>query len=271
MKSTYVAGSPRNSRELSYLSGNSEQWLPHKQEARVTAKLAGAMYSLTKGTAPEQEKQSRSSNCHVIQQFKWWPDRLTVMKQISGQCRESESRSARYIARLRHSCRIAQSRAQGEGLSLHRACRQWGRGSPQQDFSQLLFLHIILHNSVIPGCNCTVLELGLSIGRQTLGRWEWKSLHGPDALDVHTLFFTEITCISYAKTDLLKCLCREDQVNFRGFMRTLAHFRPIEDNEKNKDQNGPEPLNSRSNKLHCKKCEISYRSNFLFFVFLGRE
>ncbi|XP_009317538.1 PREDICTED: calcineurin B homologous protein 1 [Pygoscelis adeliae] len=42
----------------------------------------------------------------------------------------------------------------------------------------------------------------------------------------------------------------EDQVNFRGFMRTLAHFRPIEDNEKSKDQNGPEPLNSRSNKLH---------------------
>ncbi|KAB1277028.1 Calcineurin B homologous protein 1 [Camelus dromedarius] len=43
---------------------------------------------------------------------------------------------------------------------------------------------------------------------------------------------------------------REDQVNFRGFMRTLAHFRPIEDNEKSKDVNGPEPLNSRSNKLH---------------------
>uniref|UniRef100_A0A6I8NEF8 EF-hand domain-containing protein n=1 Tax=Ornithorhynchus anatinus TaxID=9258 RepID=A0A6I8NEF8_ORNAN len=43
----------------------------------------------------------------------------------------------------------------------------------------------------------------------------------------------------------------EDQVNFRGFMRTLAHFRPIEDNEKSKDVNGPEPLNSRSNKLHC--------------------
>ncbi|KAK2103775.1 Ca2+-binding actin-bundling protein (actinin), alpha chain (EF-Hand protein super) [Saguinus oedipus] len=43
---------------------------------------------------------------------------------------------------------------------------------------------------------------------------------------------------------------KEDQVNFRGFMRTLAHFRPIEDNEKSKDVNGPEPLNSRSNKLH---------------------
>ncbi|KAJ8411926.1 hypothetical protein AAFF_G00155640 [Aldrovandia affinis] len=40
----------------------------------------------------------------------------------------------------------------------------------------------------------------------------------------------------------------EDQVNFRGFMRTLAHFRPIEDNEKNKDPNS-EPLNSRTNKL----------------------
>ncbi|NXF33752.1 CHP1 protein, partial [Nyctibius bracteatus] len=60
----------------------------------------------------------------------------------------------------------------------------------------------------------------------------------------------QLTCISYAKTDLLKWLCREDQVNFRGFMRTLAHFRPIEDNEKSKEQNGPEPLNSRSNKLH---------------------
>lgn len=63
------------------------------------------------------------------------------------------------------------------------------------------------------------------------------------------------------KTELLKCLHREDQVNFRGFMRTLAHFRPIEDNEKSKDQNGPEPLNSRSNKLHCKKYEPSYRIN----------
>lgn len=45
-------------------------------------------------------------------------------------------------------------------------------------------------------------------------------------------------------------LCREDQVNFRGFMRTLAHFRPVEDNEKNKDLN-IEPLNSRNNKLLC--------------------
>ncbi|EHB07959.1 Calcium-binding protein p22 [Heterocephalus glaber] len=42
----------------------------------------------------------------------------------------------------------------------------------------------------------------------------------------------------------------DDQVNFRWFMRILAHFRPIEDNEKSKDVNGPEPLNSRSNKLH---------------------
>ncbi|XP_053701045.1 calcineurin B homologous protein 1 [Synchiropus splendidus] len=40
----------------------------------------------------------------------------------------------------------------------------------------------------------------------------------------------------------------EDQVNFRGFMRTLAHFRPIEDNEKNKNPSS-EPLNSRTNKL----------------------
>ncbi|XP_026101353.1 calcineurin B homologous protein 1 [Carassius auratus] len=42
----------------------------------------------------------------------------------------------------------------------------------------------------------------------------------------------------------------EDQVNFRGFMRTLAHFRPVEDNEKNKDMISGEPLNSRTNKLH---------------------
>lgn len=70
------------------------------------------------------------------------------------------------------------------------------------------------------------------------------------------------------KTDLLKCLHREDQVNFRGFMRTLAHFRPIEDNEKSKDQNGPEPLNSRSNKLHCKKCELSSRINYFSVFFL---
>ncbi|XP_039865998.1 calcineurin B homologous protein 1-like [Simochromis diagramma] len=41
----------------------------------------------------------------------------------------------------------------------------------------------------------------------------------------------------------------EDQVNFRGFMRTLAHFRPIEDNEKNKNPSATEPLNSRTNKL----------------------
>uniref|UniRef100_A0A8C5WM31 Calcineurin like EF-hand protein 1 n=1 Tax=Leptobrachium leishanense TaxID=445787 RepID=A0A8C5WM31_9ANUR len=41
----------------------------------------------------------------------------------------------------------------------------------------------------------------------------------------------------------------EDQVNFRGFMRTLAHFRPIEDNEKSKDVSNSEPLNSRNNKL----------------------
>ncbi|KAF3700885.1 Calcineurin B -like proteinous protein 1 [Channa argus] len=41
----------------------------------------------------------------------------------------------------------------------------------------------------------------------------------------------------------------EDQVNFRGFMRTLAHFRPIEDNEKNKNHPASEPLNSRTNKL----------------------
>lgn len=40
-------------------------------------------------------------------------------------------------------------------------------------------------------------------------------------------------------------------MNFRGFMRTLAHFRPIEDNEKNKNAATSEPLNSRTNKLLC--------------------
>ncbi|MBZ3882614.1 Calcineurin B homologous protein 1 [Sciurus carolinensis] len=39
----------------------------------------------------------------------------------------------------------------------------------------------------------------------------------------------------------------EDQVNFRGFIRILAHFRPID--AKSKDGNGSEPLNSRINKL----------------------
>lgn len=34
-------------------------------------------------------------------------------------------------------------------------------------------------------------------------------------------------------------------------MRTLAHFRPIEDNEKNKNPSATEPLNSRTNKLLC--------------------
>ena len=48
----------------------------------------------------------------------------------------------------------------------------------------------------------------------------------------------------------------EDQVNFRGFMRTLAHFRPIEDNEKNKDHTASEPLNSRTNKLLCESARL---------------
>ena len=54
-------------------------------------------------------------------------------------------------------------------------------------------------------------------------------------------------------------LCREDQVNFRGFMRTLAHFRPIEDNEKNKDPTASEPLNSRTNKLLCESGGCHHR------------
>lgn len=55
---------------------------------------------------------------------------------------------------------------------------------------------------------------------------------------------------SYFKVFLLISVS-EDQVNFRGFMKTLAHFRPVEDNEKNKDATAGEPLNSRMNKLLC--------------------
>lgn len=39
-----------------------------------------------------------------------------------------------------------------------------------------------------------------------------------------------------------------EAVDFRTFVRILAIFRPIE-NEKNKDPNAPEPVNSRANKL----------------------
>ncbi|KAM9577761.1 calcineurin B homologous protein 1-like [Trichechus inunguis] len=42
----------------------------------------------------------------------------------------------------------------------------------------------------------------------------------------------------------------EDQVNFCGFIRTLAYFRPIGLSKESKDVNRPEPLNSRINKLH---------------------
>lgn len=62
------------------------------------------------------------------------------------------------------------------------------------------------------------------------------------------------------RTDVFLFLClllREDQVNFRGFMRTLAHFRPIEDNEKNKNSSASEPLNSRTNKLLCESAAQS--------------
>ncbi|XP_062909432.1 calcineurin B homologous protein 1 isoform X1 [Mobula hypostoma] len=54
---------------------------------------------------------------------------------------------------------------------------------------------------------------------------------------------------AYQECHALHSLFSEDQVNFRGFMRTLAHFRPIEDSDKNKDPRVPEPLNSRNNKL----------------------
>lgn len=41
-------------------------------------------------------------------------------------------------------------------------------------------------------------------------------------------------------------------------MRTLAHFRPIEDNEKNKNPTASEPLNSRTNKLLCECGAMSH-------------
>lgn len=108
----------------------------------------------------------------------WLPDKLAVMKVVSGQSREPGSKSARCIARLGHSCRIAQARAKGGGWSWNRACRQ-EQGSPQ-DFSQLLFffLHIMQPGIMLLWSNCTVSELGFSIGSQTLWRWEWKSLCG---------------------------------------------------------------------------------------------
>uniref|UniRef100_A0A8I5NGK6 Calcineurin like EF-hand protein 2 n=2 Tax=Cercopithecinae TaxID=9528 RepID=A0A8I5NGK6_PAPAN len=41
------------------------------------------------------------------------------------------------------------------------------------------------------------------------------------------------------------------QVDFPGFVRVLAHFRPVEDEDtETQDPKKPEPLNSRRNKLH---------------------
>lgn len=42
----------------------------------------------------------------------------------------------------------------------------------------------------------------------------------------------------------------KDQAGFHGFIKSLVHFWPTEDSAKCKDKNGPEPLNSRSNKLY---------------------
>lgn len=42
------------------------------------------------------------------------------------------------------------------------------------------------------------------------------------------------------------------RVDFPGFVRVLAHFRPVDDeDEGNRDPKEPEPLNSRMNKLRC--------------------
>uniref|UniRef100_A0A2K5DDU2 Calcineurin like EF-hand protein 2 n=1 Tax=Aotus nancymaae TaxID=37293 RepID=A0A2K5DDU2_AOTNA len=40
------------------------------------------------------------------------------------------------------------------------------------------------------------------------------------------------------------------RVDFPGFVRVLAHFRPVEDEDTDQDPKKPEPLNSRRNKLH---------------------
>jgi hypothetical protein len=45
---------------------------------------------------------------------------------------------------------------------------------------------------------------------------------------------------------------RSQGVDFAGFVRVLAHFRPVDDEEiGNRDPKQPEPLNSRMNKLCC--------------------
>ncbi|XP_074055474.1 calcineurin B homologous protein 2 [Macrotis lagotis] len=38
-------------------------------------------------------------------------------------------------------------------------------------------------------------------------------------------------------------------VDFRGFVRVLAHFRPVKENRDDNNPHKPEPLNSRNNKL----------------------
>ncbi|XP_034795740.1 calcineurin B homologous protein 2 isoform X2 [Gorilla gorilla gorilla] len=44
---------------------------------------------------------------------------------------------------------------------------------------------------------------------------------------------------------------RSQRVDFPGFVRVLAHFRPVEDEDtETQDPKKPEPLNSRRNKLH---------------------
>ena len=45
---------------------------------------------------------------------------------------------------------------------------------------------------------------------------------------------------------------RNLRLDFPGFVRVLAHFRPIDDEDPGiRDPKEPEPLNSRMNKLRC--------------------
>lgn len=56
----------------------------------------------------------------------------------------------------------------------------------------------------------------------------------------------QVLILSSLAHQLLHIYFQDDVVNFKDFVRVLAHFRPI---KKNADKN---PLNSREDKLRCK-------------------
>ena len=53
----------------------------------------------------------------------------------------------------------------------------------------------------------------------------------------------------------------EQTCNFRQFVKTLAHFRPLDESTEN-------PLNTREKKLHCKNFDVFCLVFFLFFFFI---